>query len=325
MRTQNSTKRDMREQLTSAGNGAPQIAGFQITRTSSGILTEALRDTVQADSMANIPVERMHGMVDALFPIVATVLFAKNFSEIDEEEGELMIESCMHVGDGGDSDECTWAKVGSLMWWGSHGNHQRFDRLMSTCAVFCLVYLDWHANARIFRNLEHVSKATMLIQMLWCIGATVYPITLSPWMMGWESTLGMNLALGQLAFCQLIHSMLVYQLPLKNSVRNMLVAEDLAMIVGLGIMGVVVEVTDSTSPDPFHSRNTRSYYWTMFVLLHACRMVLQRCLESVEGFSLPPWAVKLGRLEFFTDGVGMCPEICYLHLYRSNSCIHIFL
>ena len=46
---------------------------------------------------------------------------------------------------------------------------------------------------------------------------------------------------------------------------------------------------------------------------------------SMEGFSIPPWAVKLGRLEFFTDGVGMCPEICYLHLHRSNSCIHIFV
>ena len=308
----------MQEQLI-VGDGSRQGAGpgGGMRRTASGseVLVAALKDTARADNEANIPVERMHGLVDALFPIVATVLFAKNFSEIEEAEGELMIEVCTEVHTDMESDECTWPEIARLMWWGSHGNHQRFDRLASTCAVFCLVYLDWAANVRVFRNLEHVSKLSMLVQMLWCIGGTIYPITLSPWMMGWESTLGMRLAIGQLAYCQLIHTLLTCLLPLKKSVRNMLLAEDVGMVVGLGIMGVIVEITDHRSTYVYQAQNAPSYYWMMFLVLHACRIVLQRRLSSSEDFSLPPWAVKLGRLEFFTDGICEWPLCAFEILF----------
>lgn len=83
----------------------------------------------------------------------------------------------------------------------------------------------------------------------------------------------------------------------------MLVAEDAAMIVGLGIIGIIIELTDNRSAELYADNNNASFYWMGFVILHACRVVLQRRLESADDFSLPPWTVKLGRLEFFTDGI----------------------
>eukprot|EP01043_Picozoa_sp_COSAG02_P036978 COSAG02_NODE_2747_length_8108_cov_3.195405_3_plen_141_part_00 len=136
----------MREQLVGDehyGARDPQVvfssSEMQRTRSGSQILLQSLKQTVETDSEANIPVERMHGLVDALFPIIATVLFTKNFSEIGEAEAELMIEACTAVeADEADSTECTWSEIGGMMWWGSQGNSQRFDRLVATCAVFCL-------------------------------------------------------------------------------------------------------------------------------------------------------------------------------------------
>eukprot|EP01051_Picozoa_sp_SAG22_P005173 SAG22_NODE_300_length_12752_cov_3.102426_5_plen_303_part_00 len=160
---------------------------LQGVRVAAAVVQHARR----ADQEHTMPVERLHAYIDALFPIIATVLFAKNFSEIPEQEAEQIKESCeraMENNIGATSasvfqDDCGWREVGTKMWYGAHGA-DRVWRLVSTCAVFALVYYDWLANVRIFRQVEHVSKFVVLLQMVWCIGATVYPLTLSPWMMG---------------------------------------------------------------------------------------------------------------------------------------------
>jgi uncharacterized membrane protein len=145
---------------------------------------------------ANIPVERLHGFVDAIFPIVATVLFAKNFSEIEESEAEDMKETCTD-----EPEHCSWWAVAKFMWVGRYGTEQ-LSRLVGTLIVFTTVYIDWAGNVRIFRGVERVSKSVMLTQMAWCIGETLCPLTLSPVAMGFcECTPRCALMLGLLLLC----------------------------------------------------------------------------------------------------------------------------
>ena len=149
------------------------------------IAAAVVQHTRRADQESSQPVERLHAFVDALFPIIATVLFAKNFSEIPEEEARRIKESCELAmendayGMDVDGDDCGWPEVGKMMWIGLHNG--RIYRLVSTCAVFALVYYDWLASVRIFRQVEHVSKFAVLLQMIWCIGVTVYPLTVRPY------------------------------------------------------------------------------------------------------------------------------------------------
>ena len=46
------------------------------------------------DSSMMFPTERLNGFTDALLPIIATVLFAKNFIELDELDEESIAEAC---------------------------------------------------------------------------------------------------------------------------------------------------------------------------------------------------------------------------------------
>ena len=270
--------------------------------TARELLSSVVSDSVAKDTENTIPTERLHGLVDALFPIVATVLFAKNFSEIGEEEADEMIEMCetedislLGAPKEGNNGLCTWEEVAKLMWVGMH-EQERFHRLLSTSIVFALVYTDWLSNVRIYRKVKHISKMAMVAQMLWCIGATIYPLSLSPWMMGWKQPLAIYIALGQLAFCHCMHLVISLLLPILPSAKRMLVAEDALMVCGIGAIALVTYLTDSSTHGP-------TYYWALIVALNAARVIMKRKLDHKEDWTALSWAVDLGRLEFFTDGV----------------------
>ena len=295
-------------QIFADADRAARGRGASLRTSSSELASVALR----TDREHSFPVERLHGFVDALIPIVATVLFAKNFSEIGEAEAELMEEKCLEedvmLADAEEDEdghwECTWFEVAKLMWIGLYA-HERFSRLASTCVVFALVYADWLNNVRIFRGIKSVSKIVIVLQMVWCIGTTVYPLTLSPWMMGWNQPLAMNLALGQLAACQVFHLVLVSLLPMPQGSRRMVQVEDTIMLVGLAFIALVVALVGSADGDPaaVHHANKPSFYWTLFVILHGCRVLVQKKLSAERGWPIPPWICNLERLEvrFWTE------------------------